>query len=160
MYYKTIAKGVTMEQNERRKIHIPTYLRIGKIIAYIMYAWVFIGIVLLGLRVFLLAFSANASTPFVAFVYRTSADYLEPFRGIFPPKQVGTTGYFDVAALFAIIIYLFVAWGFSALINYIQYRIDREATRQREEIKLAAAADVAAKRKTASLAKDSRKIGS
>jgi hypothetical protein len=73
----------------------PTYLRISKIIAYIMYVWVMIGVVLLGLRVFLLLTSANAATPFVEFVYRTSADYMNPFRGIFPVKPVTETGYLD-----------------------------------------------------------------
>jgi hypothetical protein len=103
---------------------VPGYLTVSKVLVYVMYAWVLIGIVLLGLRVFLLAFSANADTGFVDFVYRTSADYLQPFRGIFPSKPVGTTGYLDVSALFAIIIYGLVGWGFSALISYIQHKID------------------------------------
>ena len=115
-------------------IKVPAYLRVSKIIAYLMYAWVFIGIIALSLRVFLLAFSANIGTPFVEFVYRTSADYLQPFRNIFPPRQIGETGYFDVAAIFAIIIYLIVAWGFSSLVGYIQYHIDKEKSRQRAEI--------------------------
>lgn len=109
---------------ESKQITVPGYLKISKILAYIMYAWVFFGIITLVLRVFLLAFSANATAPFVEFIYRTSADYLEPFRGIFPPKTIGETGYLDIAALFAIIIYLLVGWGFSALINYIQSKID------------------------------------
>ena len=81
---------------------------------------------LLGLRVFLLAFSANAATPFVDFIYRTSADYLAPFRGIFPARSIGETGYLDVAAIFAIIIYLLVAWGFRALITYVSHKIEIE----------------------------------
>ncbi len=105
-------------------IKVPGYLTISKIIAYIMYAWVFFGTIILGLRVFLLAFSANASTPFVDFVYRTSADYLAPFRGIFPAKTVGETGYLDIAAIFAIIIYLLIGWGFATIIHYIQAKID------------------------------------
>lgn len=122
------------EQESSRRVTVPVYLRISKLIAWIMYIWVFIGIVLLGLRIFLLAFSANITTPFVEFVYRTSADYLAPFRDIFPPRQISETGYFDVAALFAIIIYLLVAWGFSSLVGYIQYRIDKEKARQKEEL--------------------------
>lgn len=102
----------------------PTYLTISKVLAWVMYAWAFLGIIFLSLRVFLLAFSANANTPFVEFIYRTSGDYLEPFRGIFPPRSVGETGYLDVAAIFAIIIYLLFAWGFSALVAYIQTKID------------------------------------
>lgn len=122
---------------ENYQIQIPGYLRISKIIAYILYAWVLVGVVSLTLRVFLLAFSANPTTPFVKFIYNTSADYLSPFRGIFPSKTLGTTGYFDVAAIFAIIVYLFVVWGFSALINYIQYKIDLSLIDQEKHIKLA-----------------------
>lgn len=106
------------------KPHVPAYLIVGKIITYAMYLWVIFGIIVLGLRVFLLAFSANAGTPFVNFIYTTSANYLQPFRGIFPPKTVGTTGYLDVAALFAMIMYALVGWGFAALIHYIQAKID------------------------------------
>lgn len=108
----------------QKEVNVPGYLQISKILGYIMYAWVFFGIIVLGLRVFLLAFSANAATPFVEFIYRTSADYLEPFRGIFPSKSIGETGYLDIAAIFAIIIYLLIGWGFSAFIRYIQSKID------------------------------------
>lgn len=116
------------------QVKIPGYLRISKVIAYVLYAWTLIGVVTLVLRVFLLAASANASTPFVKFIYNTSADYLQPFRGIFPPKSVGETGYLDVAALFAVIVYLFVMWGFSALISYIQTKIDISKRTQEKAI--------------------------
>lgn len=107
-----------------QKTEVPTYLSVGKVITYAMYAWVIFGIIVLSLRVFLLAFSANATTPFVNFIYNTSASFLQPFRGIFPPRTVGETGYLDVAALFAIIIYALIGWGFAALIHYIQSKID------------------------------------
>lgn len=110
----------------RKEVNVPGYLSISKIIAYVVYAWAFIAVVLLSLRVFLLAFSANQDTPFVQFVYRTSADYMQPFRDIFPPKPVGETGYFDVAALFAIIMYLLLAWLISSIIHLIQNKIDQQ----------------------------------
>lgn len=110
------------EVNETKST--PAYLTVSKVLAWIMYAWAFFGIIVLSLRVFLLAFSANTGTPFVQFIYRTSGDYLEPFRGIFPPKSVGETGYLDVAAIFAIIMYLLFAWGFSALVSYVQTKIE------------------------------------
>lgn len=102
---------------------VPTYLSVAKVITYAMYVWAVFGIIILGLRVFLLAFSANSSTPFVEFVYNTSASYLQPFRGIFPPKSVGVTGYLDIAAVFAMIIYGLLCWMFSALIHYVQGKI-------------------------------------
>ncbi|MFZ1323911.1 MAG: YggT family protein [Candidatus Saccharimonadales bacterium] len=115
-------------------VTIPGFLRISKVIAYVLYAWVIIGVVSLVLRVFLLLFSANQTTPFVKFVYNVSYDYLAPFRGIFPPRPVGETGYLDVAALFAIIIYLFLMWGFSALVQYVQHKIDVSRYEQEKEI--------------------------
>lgn len=116
------------------EVQTPPHLTISKIAAWAVYAWVFLGIILLGLRVFLLAFSANAATPFVNFIYRTSADYLAPFRGIFPPRSVGETGYLDVAALFAIIMYLLFAWALSSLIGYIQGKIDHSKKQQLLEL--------------------------
>jgi uncharacterized protein YggT (Ycf19 family) len=126
-----------MATNNNNDIVIPAYLRISKVIAYLLYAWVIIGVISLVLRVFLLAFSANSTTPFVEFVYRTSADYLQPFRGIFPSKPVGETGYLDIASMFAIIVYLFVMWGFSALIHYLQFKIDTTQAEQEKQIRLA-----------------------
>ncbi len=128
----------------------PTYLIIGKVILYAMYIWIIFGIIMLGMRVFLLAFSANPSTPFVNFVYETSASFLQPFRGIFPPKPVSETGYLDVASLFAMIMYGLIGWGFSALIHYIQNKMDTytEAARirlARQREARAQAAQLAAK---------------
>ena len=74
---------------DSQQVQIPGYLRISKIIAYILYAWVLIGVITLTLRVFLLAFSANPSTPFVEFIYKTSADYLNPFNHYLSVHHVG-----------------------------------------------------------------------
>lgn len=124
-------KGASSYEQE---IVVPGYLRASKIIAYIVYAWTALGIGLLSLRVFLLAFSANIETPFVNFIYRTSADYLAPFRGIFPSRSINETGYLDVAALFAIIMYLLAAWGIGQLINYVQLKIDTAKYNQKMAI--------------------------
>lgn len=126
-----------MATKNSNEVVIPAYLRISKVIAYLLYAWVIIGVISLVMRVFLLAFSANPTTPFVEFVYRTSADYLQPFRGIFPSKPVSETGYLDIASMFAIIVYLFVMWGFSALIHYLQFKIDQSQADQEKQIRLA-----------------------
>lgn len=109
--------------DDTQKISVPSYLKLGKIITWLLYAWIMFGVVMLALRTFLLATSANP-TGFVDFVYRTSADFLQPFRGIFPPKEIGETGYLDVSAIFAIIIYLIIAWLISAGIKFIQAKID------------------------------------
>jgi uncharacterized protein YggT (Ycf19 family) len=116
------------------KVTVPGYLRLSKIAVWALYFWVLLGIVSLTLRVFLLAFSANMSVGFSQFVANVSADYLAPFRGIFPSKAVGTTGYLDVSALFAIVVYIFIAWAISALVHYIQGKIDTNIKEQERAI--------------------------
>jgi uncharacterized protein YggT (Ycf19 family) len=102
----------------------PRRLSVSKIIVKLIYLWTIFGVIVLGLRVFLLMFSANATTPFVTFIYETSATYLAPFRGIFPGREVGSTGYFDASSLFAIIIYLLIAWGVTSLIAFVDMKIE------------------------------------
>lgn len=114
-----------MDKPKTTKSTVPGYLNVGKITSYAMYALTIFAEIVLGLRVFLLATSANPDTPFVKFIYNTSSDFLNPFRAIFPPHPVGQTGYLDVSSLFAMIIYGFIAWGFSALINYLNFKISQ-----------------------------------
>lgn len=119
-----------IQQKQEFQFKAPTYLRVSRVIAYVMYAWVMFGVIVLGFRIFLLVFSANASTPFVEFIYKTSADYMNPFRGIFPTKPVSETGYLDIAAVFAIIMYMLIGWGFAELIQFVQQKIDKSKREQ------------------------------
>ncbi len=56
---------------------------------------------------------------FTKFVYNVAAEFLQPFRGIFPLKPVGATGYFSTSALFAIMVYMFSALAVNSLITYV-----------------------------------------
>lgn len=104
----------------------PKQWRIGNILARIVYFWTIFGVITLSLRVLLLMFSANTETRFVTFIYETSSRYLEPFRGIFPARSIGDTGYFDVSALFAIVMYILFLWGVIALIEYVERNLNGE----------------------------------
>lgn len=115
----------TTKQSESDRVSVPAGLTVSKVLITLIYFWTMFGVIVLGLRVFLLAFSANPTANFVSFIYNTSQNYLEPFRGMFPGKPIGTTGYFDVSALFAMIIYLFIAWGLTSLIAYVTIKITK-----------------------------------
>ncbi len=115
---------------EPEEIVVPGGLKFSKVIVWIMYVWVMIGVVALTLRVFLLLTSANTVAGFANFVMRLSADYLQPFRNIYTGRE-GETGYLDVSAIFAIIVYLFIAWGIHSLINYVQNKIDQSVKEQK-----------------------------
>lgn len=112
----------------------PGYLRISKIVVWFLYFYVLVGIVSLVFRVFLLLFSANSSAGFYEFVFKVSNDYLQPFRGLFPPKSVTETGYLDVSSLFAILVYLLILWGIHSMISYVQNKIDISLAEQEKEL--------------------------
>lgn len=132
--------------NKENEINIPSYLKVSKVVSWLFYFWVLAGIAFLTMRVFLLATSANLNAGFSNFVWQVSQDYLEPFRGIFPPRELGETGYLDVSALFAIVVYLFLAWGFKALIDYVQNKIDLSTAEQKAQIRKLEAQQAAAQR--------------
>jgi len=117
------------------EVVIPGFLRFSKVLVWIMYFWVLIGVISLTLRTILLALSANTSAGFANFVITISNDYMQPFRGIFTGREVGETGYLDVSAIFAIIVYLFIAWGFHALIDFVQNKIDFSEQEQKDAIR-------------------------
>lgn len=123
-----------MAKKNDDEIIIPTKLRLSRVIVWIMYIWVLIGVIALSLRVLLLALSASTTAGFTNFVMNVSADYMQPFRGIFPSKPVGETGYLDVSALFAIVVYLFILWGFHSLVIYVQNKIDLDKAMQSQKI--------------------------
>jgi len=120
--------------NQNKGIEIPGYLRFSKVIVWFLYFYILLGIISLVFRIFLLLASADSTAGFYQWVMKVSSDYLEPFRGIFPTKSVNETGYLDVSALFAIIVYLFVIWGIHSLINYIQNKIDITKAAQEKEL--------------------------
>ncbi len=86
------------------------------------------------LRVILLLFGANPGTGFASFIYNLSADYMVPFRGIFPMQEVNDTNYLDVSAMFAILVNLFVLWGAEGLVNYVQNKIDLSIAIQQDQL--------------------------
>jgi uncharacterized protein YggT (Ycf19 family) len=116
------------------EVVVSTGLKFSKVIVWLLYAWVLIGVISLSLRVFLLAASANTATGFANFVMQVSSDYLEPFRGIFAGRELGETGYLDVSSIFAIIVYLFILWGVKSLIEYVQNKIDLDKYNQSRKI--------------------------
>jgi uncharacterized protein YggT (Ycf19 family) len=84
-----------------------------------VYGFMVLAITFLSLGFVLLLFGANQDVAFTKFVYNVAAEFLQPFRGIFPLKPVGTTGYFSTSALFAIMVYMLSALAVNSLITYV-----------------------------------------
>ncbi len=95
------------------------FLKVSKALTYVVYGYMILAVVFLSLGFILLLFGANQSVPFTEFVYKVAAEFLQPFRGIFPVREVGETGYFSASALFAIVVYMLLALSVNSLITYI-----------------------------------------
>lgn len=95
------------------------FLKTARVLTYIVYAFMLVAVIFLSIGFVLLLFGANPNVGFTQFVYKVAAEFLQPFRGIFPAHQVGETGYFSTSALFAIIIYILLALGINSLITYV-----------------------------------------
>ena len=82
---------------------------------------IFVGAVTvaLGLRFILKLFGANSSNDFVQWVYATSDVLLDPFRGIFPAREIANGFVFEFSTFFALIVYailgMFAVWAVAAL---------------------------------------------
>jgi uncharacterized protein YggT (Ycf19 family) len=98
-------------------------LKGARFLTYIVYIYAIVATVFLSIGSILLFFGANTSAGFVQFIYNGATNFLEPFRGIWPPKQVSETGYFSASAFFAIIIYLLVALALSSLIAFLTAKL-------------------------------------
>ena len=100
-------------------------------VSYLVYAYVLVVEIILGLGFFLLLFGANRSAGFTEWVYRSLDRAMEPFRGIFTPIELGTTAgndvssVFETSVVFAMVIYGLVAIAVRALVSWLTYRLKR-----------------------------------
>lgn len=76
---------------------------------------------LLSLRVILKLFGANPRTPFVAWVYETSAPLLKPFIDIFPSPRIEGLFILEFSTLFALGIYAFVGYFIIEIISNLHH---------------------------------------
>src|SRR5689334_9352279 len=75
---------------------------------------------LIGLRVILKFFGANAFSPFVSWVYETSRPLLAPFANMFPSPVIQGGFVIEFSALFALIVYAFIASIIEEILNQFE----------------------------------------
>lgn len=104
-------------------------------ITYLVYAFIIAVEIILILGFLLLLGGANSGSSFVEWCYRNLDRVMKPFRGIFTPIDLGTTGsnevqsVFDTSVLFAMIIYAIagiIIYGFASWLTKKLHRLDIE----------------------------------
>jgi hypothetical protein len=105
-------------------------LWIARAVGYFVYFYLIVVEIILLIGFFLLLFGANPTAGFTQWAYRNLDRVMDPFRGIFSPIELGTTGNdvpatFDTSVLFAMIIYGILALLFGAVIQWLTSRLNQ-----------------------------------
>ena len=129
---------------------------VARLISYLVYAYVVVVEVILGIGFFLLLFGANPTNDFVEWIYRSLNRAMEPFRGIFPQETVGESGsIINFAMAFAIIMYGIFALLVHALVDWL----DRQIRKRRQALEQEQAEERARQQYQASLAQQGQLAG-
>lgn len=80
---------------------------------------------LLGLRIILKLLGASTSAPFVVWIYDTTKPILTPFLDMFPSPELAPKLTVEFSSLFAIIIYSFIGYLLSDIINILNIKSNR-----------------------------------
>ena len=117
-----------VEQYEQRaqdieKSTVPVFLKLGKVIVWLVYAIVIASLVILTMAFVLRLLGAQTDASFTRWVYRNSESAMRPFRGIFPAKDLGDDSVLDLSLLFGAVMYLLVAIGVDALFYWLRVRL-------------------------------------
>jgi uncharacterized protein YggT (Ycf19 family) len=91
-------------------------MKAQSIIIYLINVTIGIAQTIIGLRIILKLFGANAGAPFVGWLYETSQPLLNPFVGMFPSPVLDGNFVIEFSALFALIIYTLVGYFLTQLI--------------------------------------------
>jgi hypothetical protein len=102
----------------------------ARALGYVVYAYVVLTEIVLGLGFVLLLFGANPEPAFVQWAYRSLERAMEPFRGIFTSIELGQTSndvaaVLDTSVLFAMLVYGIIAWLVHAGIGWLSGHLER-----------------------------------
>ena len=104
----------------------PVFLKIARVLVWIVWALVLVTAILLLLAFVLQLFGANPEAGFVQWVERSTQKAMAPFRGIFPSHQLSDDSTLDMSLLFAAIVYFIVALLVDGALRWITSRLRRQ----------------------------------
>jgi len=135
---EAMAAAAEQRAEDAERSPLPTLLRIGRVVVWIVWAVVLVTAILLLLAFFLRLGGANPEAGFVQWVERSVERAMGPFRGIFPTRELTGDSVLDTSLLFAAIVYFVIALLVDALLRWLTARLQRT---ERETARLRAEAD-------------------
>jgi uncharacterized protein YggT (Ycf19 family) len=123
--YDMTARELELRAAEAEHSPIPVFLKIGKVLVWIVYALAVLTASLLVMAFLLRLAGANPGSAFVDWVYRNAELAMRPFRGIFPTHELDGAAVVDVSLLFAALMYLIVALLVDIALRWITHHLRR-----------------------------------
>ena len=122
---------------------MPLVLKATRVVAWVVYAVILAKVALLVTAFLFELAGANPDASFASWVYRSADRSMDPFRGIFPTRELSDTSVLDLSLLVAAAVYLIGALLVDAVLRWIGRQLsDRD---QRIAELRAAARDAAAR---------------
>jgi hypothetical protein len=87
---------------------------------------------LIGLRIVLKLFGASTTASFTRWVYETSDQLISPFIGMFPSPRLSGGFIIEFSALFALLVYAFIAYLIIAIIETLSYQADERLKKNKK----------------------------
>jgi uncharacterized protein YggT (Ycf19 family) len=87
----------------------PIVLKATRVLAWVVYVIVLAKCALLVTSFVFQLLGANPDSSFASWVYRSADRSMDPFRGIFPTKELSDNSVLDLSLLFAAVVYVVLA---------------------------------------------------
>lgn len=140
--------SVQYERQAQAEEHsaMPFILKTTRLVTWIVYAVVLTKAALLATAFLLRLAGANPDAGFASWVYRSADRSMDPFRGIFPTRELTGASVLDMSLLFAAAVYLVLGLVIDAGLRWLGRQL---SDRQRRVAELRSAARDAASREYA-----------
>ena len=109
----------------------PLLVRAGRVIVFAVYVLVIVDCVLLTMAFVLQLLGASTEAGFTRWVYRSTDRAMQPFRGIFPIRELDSRSVLDTSLLFGAVIYCFVALLLGGILDWLRARIEQQELNER-----------------------------
>lgn len=116
---------------------VPFILKLTRFVTWVVYAVILAKVAVLITAFLLRLAGANPEAGFADWVYRSAERSMDPFRGIFPTRELDNESVLDLSLLFAVLVYLVLAFLVDALLRWLGRRL---SGRERHIAELHAAA--------------------
>lgn len=111
---------------------LPLLLKFARGVVWFFYAVILVQVLLLLTAFVLRLLGASTDAPFTRWIYRSSDRSMEPFRGIFPPTEVGEVSVLETSLLFAAVVYVVAALVLDLVLRWLAGKTASEDRRVRD----------------------------